>query len=83
MVKVEDEGIGVAPEAQVKIFNRFERAVSANEISGLGLGLYISQQIVAAHGGEIRLHSEVGKGSCFEVRFPLQAHKVLRFRRAG
>ena len=83
VVKVEDEGIGVAPEAQQKIFNRFERAVSANEISGLGLGLYISQQIVAAHGGEIRLHSEVGKGSCFEVRFPLQASLVLPFRRAG
>lgn len=84
-VKVEDEGIGVAPEAQQKIFNRFERAVSANEISGLGLGLYISQQIVNAHGGEIHLHSEVGKGSCFEVRFPIRSERsgVLPFRRAG
>lgn len=73
VVRVIDQGMGVAPENQRKIFNRFERAVSANEVSGLGLGLYISQQIVAAHGGEIRLQSKVGEGSTFELRLPMAA----------
>ena len=69
-VRVADQGIGVAPENQRKIFNRFERAVSANEVSGLGLGLYITQQIVAVHGGEIRLRSGLGEGATFELRLP-------------
>lgn len=71
IVRVIDQGMGVAPENQQKIFNRFERAVSASEVSGLGLGLYITQQIVAAHGGEIRLESQLDRGSCFEMRLPL------------
>ena len=71
IVRVTDHGIGIAPEHQRKIFNRFDRAVSANEISGLGLGLFISNQIVTAHGGQIRVKSRPGSGSVFELRFPL------------
>jgi len=71
LVRVIDQGMGVAPQDQRKIFRRFERAVSANEISGLGLGLYISEQIAVAHGGEIRLQSQLDKGSTFELRLPL------------
>lgn len=70
---VADRGIGIAAEKQDKIFERFERAVSANNISGLGLGLYITKEIVNAHGGEIRVQSEKDKGSTFVVDLPREA----------
>jgi signal transduction histidine kinase len=70
-LRVTDHGIGISLEHQRKIFNRFDRAISANEISGLGLGLFITNYIVAAHGGQVRLRSEPGIGSVFELRFPL------------
>lgn len=69
---VRDHGIGIPPEAQGKIFERFERAPSARGFGGLGLGLYIAQRIVAAHGGRIALHSEAGKGAAFTVVLPLE-----------
>jgi PAS domain S-box-containing protein len=68
---VKDQGIGIARENQERIFQRFERAISANEISGLGLGLYIVKQIVDMHGGSIRVESELNKGSTFIVDLPL------------
>ncbi|MFN7132574.1 MAG: PAS domain S-box protein [Myxococcales bacterium] len=69
---VRDQGIGIAPEAHERIFLRFERAVSANDVSGLGLGLYISRQIVEMHGGRILVESDVGKGATFRVELPLR-----------
>jgi hypothetical protein len=68
---VEDGGLGVAPEMQERIFDRFERAHSG-EIAGLGLGLYIARQIVVAHGGHIRVKSALGEGSTFTVELPAQ-----------
>ncbi len=65
-----DQGIGIHPSDHARIFERFERAVSENEVSGLGLGLYISREIVRAHGGEIHVRSEAGKGSVFTVVIP-------------
>lgn len=65
-----DQGMGVAREDLDRIFRRFERAVSATRISGLGLGLFICNHIVTLHGGEIDVESEVGKGSRFTVRLP-------------
>jgi signal transduction histidine kinase len=70
-IRVTDQGIGIAPRDLSRIFSRFERAVSANEISGLGLGLAIARDIVEAHGGQILVQSEVGKGSTFTVELPL------------
>ncbi|HZI66672.1 MAG TPA: ATP-binding protein [Thermoanaerobaculia bacterium] len=67
---VRDEGIGIAAEAQARIFQRFERAVSASDYGGFGLGLWIVHQIVAAHGGELRVESEPGRGSAFHVALP-------------
>lgn len=67
---VKDSGIGIAEKDQEKIFNRFERAVSANDISGLGLGLYITKQIVNSFKGEISVESSVGNGSTFRVKLP-------------
>ncbi len=69
-IQVQDFGIGIAVQDQPKIFNRFERAVSHGHISGFGLGLFIARQIVEAHGGEIQLESELGRGSCFTVKLP-------------
>lgn len=76
MFTVEDQGIGIAMEDKDKIFERFERAISASEVSGLGLGLYISKQIVEAHGGTIRVESQLGKGSTFMVELPKNSSQL-------
>jgi PAS domain S-box-containing protein len=69
-LSVSDEGIGIAPEDRQRIFERFERAVSDRFFGGLGLGLWITRQIVQAFGGSIRVASEVGRGSTFVVELP-------------
>lgn len=69
-IAVQDQGMGIAPENQSRIFQRFERAVSAKNISGLGLGLYICKQIVEAHGGRIEVESALGAGARFTAMFP-------------
>lgn len=68
---VKDGGIGIPPERQAKIFERFERAVSARHYSGLGLGLYIVRRVLEALGGSIRVLSQPGLGSTFVVDLPL------------
>ncbi len=71
LLSVRDEGIGLARESQERIFNRFERAISASDVSGLGLGLFISRQIVEAHGGRIWVESDgPGHGATFFVELP-------------
>jgi len=67
---VRDEGLGIAPDAQARIFGAFERAVSERHYGGLGLGLYITKKIIEAHGGTIRLQSEPGNGATFIVELP-------------
>lgn len=70
-LSVEDQGIGVAHEHQELIFDRFERAVSTRNYGGLGLGLYIVQKIVQAHGGLVRVKSSPGQGATFTVELPI------------
>jgi len=72
---VRDTGIGIAPEAQERIFREFEQADDriARSYGGTGLGLSISERIVKRMGGRITLDSELGKGSTFEVSIPLGA----------
>jgi signal transduction histidine kinase len=53
-----------------RIFEPYERAVNYTSISGLGLGLYISRRIVEAHGGTLRVSSELGRGSVFTAVLP-------------
>jgi len=67
---VRDHGIGIAPEDLERIFGQFERAVQAKHYAGLGMGLFITRQIVEAHGGWVRSASEPGMGTTFTVEFP-------------
>ena len=76
-VEVEDAGIGIPDEKIPLIFKRFERAIPDSRISGLGLGLYISKTIVDAHKGEIKVQSDLGIGSKFIVRIPVNTEQVL------
>lgn len=69
---ITDQGIGISPENKLRIFDKFERAINANDVSGLGLGLYISRKIIEAHGGSISVESELGKGSTFTFTLPLK-----------
>ncbi|HXH29267.1 MAG TPA: PAS domain-containing sensor histidine kinase [Bacteriovoracaceae bacterium] len=73
ILMVRDQGIGIAKENMERIFKRFERAVAPSEISGLGLGLYITKQILELHGGGIRVESESGKGSTFIIELPISS----------
>jgi two-component system sensor kinase FixL len=70
-ITVEDHGIGIAQEDQSRVFGRFERAVPSRNFGGLGLGLYITREIVEAHGGTIQLTSSPGSGSVFTVELPM------------
>ncbi|WP_235685560.1 MULTISPECIES: GAF domain-containing sensor histidine kinase [Corallococcus] len=67
---VKDHGIGIAPDDLTRIFERFERAVSDRHYGGLGLGLYITRQIVEAFGGTVRAASAPGEGSTFTLELP-------------
>jgi signal transduction histidine kinase len=71
-LKVKDQGIGIEKKDQGRIFERFERLVDNNDVSGLGLGLWIVHRIVTQLEGDISVASEgAGKGSQFTVSIPL------------
>ena len=70
-LRVRDEGRGIAPEDQERIFQKFERAVDGHEVSGLGLGLFIVREIVEMHRGTVRVESTLGQGATFIVTLPL------------
>ena len=72
LLTVRDHGIGIPPEHQARIFQRFERAVSERHYGGFGLGLWICKQIVESLGGDIRVDSQAGQGATFTVSLPLQ-----------
>jgi signal transduction histidine kinase len=69
--EITDHGPGIPYEKMSKIFDRFERGDHDNSLSGLGLGLYITKQIVEAHGGQILVSNVEGKGARFTAEFPL------------
>lgn len=69
-IEVEDTGIGMNPEEQLLLFDRFRQG--KHQRRGNGLGLYLSRQIVEAHQGNISVSSTVGKGSIFKVYLPVQ-----------
>jgi signal transduction histidine kinase len=67
-----DQGPGIATEDQERIFLPYERAVSSRHASGFGLGLHAVRRIADAHGGSVRVESEVGCGSTFEIELPVR-----------
>lgn len=74
VIAIEDNGVGISREDLPNIFNRFYRADKAHadhESHHFGLGLAISHEIAQAHGGELSVKSELGKGSVFTFRFPI------------
>lgn len=78
-LRVKDNGIGIAPEFQQKIFEKFFRVPSGDihNVKGYGLGLSYVSQIVAQHDGMIEVESELGKGSTFILRLPVGNQPVL------
>ncbi|WP_122611342.1 hybrid sensor histidine kinase/response regulator [Pseudomonas viridiflava] len=75
-VEVQDHGIGISAENQKRIFQQFERVSAKTVVAGLGLGLFISEQIVAAHGGSIVVESEINEGALFRVCLPIQENGI-------
>ncbi|HEY0813660.1 MAG TPA: ATP-binding protein [Pseudonocardia sp.] len=76
-IAVTDRGIGIAPEHQQRVFERFFRVDPARSraTGGTGLGLAIVKHVLANHGGEVRLWSRPGTGSTFTMRLPLLAEE--------
>jgi signal transduction histidine kinase len=71
VIKVADQGVGIAEHEQKKIFEAFERSAENEVKAGLGLGLYISRKLAEAHAGEISVVSQKNQGSTFILRLPL------------
>ncbi len=73
LIEVKDQGFGIAPEDKEKVFGKFYRseAMAQTGIKGTGLGLFLVKYFVELHKGGVRLESELGKGSCFQVSLPV------------
>jgi len=69
-IRVSDQGVGIAPEDRARVFEQFVRVGDRLRTPGLGLGLYITKQLVEAHGGTISVESTLGEGSTFTVALP-------------
>lgn len=83
LFRVEDTGKGMPEEELKHLFERFYRAPGQDEKSGVGLGLSIVKEIVRAHGGEISVESQVGKGSSFGFTLPLAKERDAQATRNG
>jgi len=75
-IDVRDHGRGIAPDFIERIFEPYERGARAGEAKGLGLGLYISRQLAAAHGGNLAATSTPGEGATFSLTLPCMAIAV-------
>lgn len=71
LIEFRDQGTGIAEDYHQKIFQRYERLDIHKNVSGLGLGLYITKEIIEAHEGSITVESQLGKGSIFRIQLPL------------
>jgi signal transduction histidine kinase len=72
-VTVADRGIGIPPEHRPRLFERFFQAHAGDHRSGMGLGLYLSRQIVERHGGQISAEFPSGGGTRMVVTLPAEA----------
>lgn len=77
-IEVRDNGIGIPEDETAKVFQRFYRGTSANGQEGLGIGLYLSRQIIAGEDGYIKVKSKEGEGSSFFIYLP-KSFKTVRF----
>ena len=71
-LEIEDHGIGISPDDQQRLFERFARVVSPEHYGGFGLGLWIVKLLVEAMGGKVAVRSAVGTGSVFSAELPRQ-----------
>lgn len=69
-IRIRDEGIGIAEEEIPLLFGRFYRGEKVHDIEGIGVGLFLAREIVEGNGGYIKVRSELGKGTTFEICFP-------------
>lgn len=74
-IDVSDTGIGISEDEIPKIFSRFYRSSAVSQEEGVGIGLYLSREIITLQGGYIKVSSEPGKGSCFSVFLPRSFQK--------
>lgn len=72
-IDVADTGIGISEQEQAKVFSRFYRSPSVSEQDGVGIGLYLTRQILAEQGGYIKVASSLGGGSVFSMFLPRKA----------
>lgn len=79
-MKVKDKGPGIDPQYHSRIFERFFRVDPgrSRELGGSGLGLSIVRNTMRAHGGDVTVKSELGKGSTFKLRLPLELSATMR-----
>lgn len=77
LVSITDTGLGIAAESIPFLFDPYWQAGSAQQKSGVGLGLSIVKRIIAAHGGNISVRSQVGVGTCFTVVLPVLTPPIL------
>lgn len=67
---VTDSGVGIPNEEQDRVFDRFWRGAAARAVAGSGIGLTVAAELVSAHGGDIRVHSQPGSGTRMTVTLP-------------
>ena len=69
-IDISDTGIGISESEQAEVFSRFYRSQSVHNDEGVGIGLYLTREIISSEGGYIKLTSELGVGSTFSVYIP-------------
>ncbi|WP_342648291.1 ATP-binding protein [Mucilaginibacter sp. CSA2-8R] len=79
ILSVQDQGMGIKPQDQAKLFDRYYRVndTKTQNISGFGIGLYLSKEIIKRHGGEMWVESEHGVGSTFYFKLPLETSAMI------
>ncbi len=70
LIEIHDQGVGISPEDQARLFKKFQRVGDRSLVPGTGLGLWLVAELVHAHGGSIGVESEPGVGSCFSFTLP-------------